>query len=30
MDAAPFAGLRRPGYDIMVVWDYRSSDIDWS
>ncbi len=30
MDAAPFAGLRRPGYDIMVVWDYRSPDIDWS
>lgn len=30
MDDAPFAGLRRPGYDIVVVWDYRSRDIDWS
>lgn len=25
MDARPFAGLRRPGYDIAVVWDYRST-----
>lgn len=29
MDATPFAGLCRPGYDIMVVWDYRSLYIDW-
>lgn len=24
MDAAPFRGLTRPGYDIAIVWDYRS------
>ena len=30
MDAAPFATLSRPGYDIAVVWDYCSFDIDWS
>ncbi|MCM1066008.1 MAG: DUF452 family protein [Muribaculaceae bacterium] len=30
MDAAPFASLRRPGYDIAVVWDYASMSIDWS
>ena len=30
MSAAPFEGLRRPGYDIAVVWKYGSLDIDWS
>ena len=30
MDNAPFMSLRRPGYDIMVVWDYRDFSIDWS
>lgn len=29
MDAGVFGNLRRPGYDIMVVWDYRSYHIDW-
>lgn len=27
MDPHPFSGLRRPGYDIAVVWDYRSLDF---
>ena len=30
MDAGVFANLCRPGYDIMVVWDYRSFHIDRS
>ena len=30
MDARPFRHLKRPGYDIAVVWDYRSMCIDWS
>lgn len=30
MSAAPFEGLRRPGYDIAVLWNYGSLDIDWS
>lgn len=30
MDAAPFENLRRFGYDIALVWDYKSFDIDWS
>lgn len=30
MDSRPFENLVRPGYDILVVWDYRSMDIDWS
>lgn len=30
MDWRPFVSLRRHGYDVMVVWDYRSFDIDWS
>ncbi len=30
MDASPFVELCRPGYDIAVVWDYRSIDIDWT
>lgn len=28
MDERPFAGLSRPGYDIMVVWDYTDLDFD--
>lgn len=28
MDARPFAGLTRPGYDIAVVWDYREAGLD--
>lgn len=27
MDSRPFADLRRPGYDILVVWDYRSLEF---
>lgn len=30
MDATPFRGLRRRGYDIAVVWDYTSPEVDWS
>lgn len=30
MDDKPFTGLSRPGYDIAVVWDYRTLHIDWS
>lgn len=30
MDAGVFAGITRPGYDVMVVWDYRSFHIDWN
>lgn len=30
MGADAFAGLARSGYDVMVVWDYRSFFIDWS
>lgn len=30
MDAAPFAGLHRHGYDIELVWDYTDFGIDWS
>lgn len=30
MDAAPFRGLSRPGYDIAVLWDYRDFGLDWS
>ncbi len=29
-DANLFDGLYRPGYDIVVVWDYRDMYIDWS
>ena len=29
MDDIVFSHLRRPGYDVMVVWDYRSFHIDW-
>ena len=28
MDVRPFAGLSRPGYDIIAVWDYRTLDFD--
>lgn len=27
MDPRPFEGLRRPGYDIVILWDYRSLDF---
>lgn len=30
MDDNVLGHLRRPGYDVMVVWDYRSFHIDWS
>lgn len=30
MDDTPFRHLRREGYDIAVVWDYRDLNIDWS
>ncbi len=32
MDARPFEGLERAGYDIMVVWDYRDLDFrkEWT
>lgn len=30
MDAVPFRNLRRPGYDVAVLWDYRDFSIDWS
>lgn len=30
MDSAPFAHLHRPGYDILIVWDYRDYSLDWS
>lgn len=30
MSADTFSGISRPGYDVMVVWDYRSFYIDWS
>lgn len=30
MDARPFASLKRDGYDIAVVYDYRCADIDFS
>lgn len=30
MDASPFASLRRPGYDIAVLYDYTTPTIDWS
>lgn len=30
MDASPFANLRRRGYDIAVIWDYRSLEFDFS
>lgn len=30
MDDIIFSHIRRPGYDVMVVWDYSSFHIDWS
>ena len=30
MDSRPFEHLCRPGYDVAVVWDYRSFNHDWS
>lgn len=30
MDDIVFSHIRRPGYDVMVVWDYTSFYIDWS
>lgn len=30
MDWRPFARLRHPGYDIMVVWDYRELTFNWA
>lgn len=30
MDATPFSGLQRDGYDIAVVWDYTSDQFDTS
>lgn len=30
MDQRVFEHLRRPGYDIMAVWDYTLPDMDWS
>lgn len=29
MDARPFEALSRPGYDVAVVWDYRSFSYEW-
>lgn len=29
MDWRPFASLRRTGYDIMVIWDYRDLCFNW-
>lgn len=30
MDAEPFRHVCRPGYDTMVVWDYRDLTMNWS
>lgn len=30
MDSNVFANISRPGYDVLVIWDYRSFHIDWS
>lgn len=30
MDATPFRHISRPGYDTLVVWDYRNLTVDWS
>jgi malonyl-ACP O-methyltransferase BioC len=29
MDARPFKNLSHPGYDILVVWDYRDLTFNW-
>lgn len=30
MDDTVFSDIALPGYDVMIVWDYRSFHIDWS
>ena len=30
MDATPFRHISRPGYDTLVLWDYRDLTADWS
>lgn len=30
MDQTPFCHVCRPGYDTLVIWDYRDLSIDWS
>ncbi len=30
MDANPFRHVSRPGYDVLVVWDYRDLSPDWT
>lgn len=30
MDANPFRHVSRPGYDTLVIWDYRDLSIDWT
>lgn len=30
MDSAPFRHISRPGYDTLVVWDYRDLAMEWS
>lgn len=30
MDANPFRHISRPGYDVLVVWDYRDLSLDWT
>ncbi len=30
MDANPFRHVSRPGYDTLVLWDYRDLSMDWS
>ena len=30
MDANPFRHISRPGYDTLVVWDYRELAMDWT
>ncbi|MDE6300108.1 MAG: DUF452 family protein [Muribaculaceae bacterium] len=30
MDSNVFGHISRPGYDVMVIWDYTSFHIDWS
>lgn len=30
MDSNPFRHISRPGYDTLVVWDYRELAMDWS
>ena len=30
MDANPFRHISRPGYDVLIIWDYRDLSFDWS